>query len=125
MASSDTYTIRIDGTWTLEDLHVFPHKFEQVYYFIHSLDMQLDEYDQERVDLAYKSMPWFGGYSAVNFYNQLKYITPKQRRPKIISISYSSPGWIELSILAAVALNVGQIAKRIAGAARAINRSHL
>ncbi len=44
-----------------------------------------------------------GGYSAVNFYNDLGYLIPPGQRPKVSSIRYELPGWIGLALLISVA----------------------
>ena len=72
------YSIWLDGEWTLEDLYIFPHTFEQVYFFFQSLSfspsesLENERVDEERVEHAFAAFPWHGGYSAVNFYNALK-----------------------------------------------------
>ena len=124
MPSSDTYSIHIDGDWTLEDLYIFPHTFEQVYFVVQSLEADFDEFDRERIDHAYSSMPWRGGYSAVVFYNQLRYIAARRNRPTIVSIKYASPGWFELSLIVTVALSVGRIVKAIAASIDIANHTY-
>lgn len=106
-----TYTIDIGGEWSLEDLYVFPRTYEQVYFLIYSLLPAHYDLDVERIEHAYRAFPWQGGYSAVNFYNHLKYVTPPRERPQVILINYSSPGWLELGIILTVALNVERIIK--------------
>ena len=90
---SETYTIHIEGRWSLEDLYVLPHTFEQVYFLVYSLIPGHDESTLDRIQHAYEAFPWQGGYSAVNFYNQLKYITPKRQRPQIASIHWVT--WLD------------------------------
>ncbi len=114
MAYVDRYRIGMDGNWSLEDLYEFPRAYEQVYFALYSLDEDLDEDDIERVARIYQAFPWQGGYSAVNFYNQLKYMTPRSERPQIASIRYSSPGWIELLVVVAIASQVKRIVKSAA-----------
>lgn len=111
---SETYTIHIDGEWTLEDLYVFPRTFEQVYFLVYSFMPDHDDQALERIHHAYRAFPWQGGYSAVNFYNQLRYVTPPRERPKVASIRYESPSWIELALIVAVAISVERIVKAIA-----------
>jgi len=108
------YKINIDGSWDLEDLYVFPRSYEQVYFLVFSLLTHEDETIQERIKYAYSGFPWRGGYSAVNFYNNLKYTTPKAHRPQVLSMQYASPGWIELRLINFVAHTVEQIIKSIA-----------
>jgi hypothetical protein len=118
------YRISIDGDWELADLYTFPHAFEQAYYLFYSLLPYLDEWDVERVEHAYSSFPWQGGYSAVNFYNQLKYVVPRRQRPELISFNYSSPGVMELGLILAVAVTVGRIVKSVASSIREINATY-
>ncbi len=91
-----TYTIHIKGEWSLEDLFVFARTFEQVYFLIYSLMPEHNEAALERIHHAYHAFPWQGGYSAVNFYDELRYATPERERPQIASIQYGSPGWFEI-----------------------------
>ncbi len=119
-----TYKIAIDGRWDLEDLYVFPRAYEQVYFLVYSLLPHEDEEIQHRIQQAYSVFPWRGGYSAVNFYNQLKYTTPKQRRPQVLSIQYASPGWMELSLIVGVAFAVERIVKAITNSIRAANATY-
>jgi len=91
-----TYRIKLDGEWSLEDLYVFPRTYEQVYLLFYSLSPDIVEIDLDRMEHAYSAFPWQGGYSAVDFYGQLKYSTRKQFRPEIESIEYHSPGHLDL-----------------------------
>ena len=83
--SEGRYKIHIDGKWYLDDLYKFPHTYEQVYYLIYSLLPHQDEKLQRKIIYAYSKFPWRGGYSALNFYNELKYTTPKQQRPRMMA----------------------------------------
>lgn len=116
--------ILMDKNWDLEDLYKFPRNFEQVYFAYFSLTPSTDESINERVKQAFAAYPWKGGYSAVNFYNQLKYIIKKQDRPNVKSISYASPGWMELSLVQDVALNIGIIVGSICGTIRLTNATY-
>lgn len=118
------YRINIDGHWDLADLYVFPRAFEQAYYLFYSLLPDHDEWDVERIEHAYSSFPWQGGYSAVNFYNQLKHIVPQRQRPELISFNYASPGVMELGLILAVAITVGRIVKSVASSINDINSTY-
>jgi hypothetical protein len=74
-----------------------------------------------RIAHAFSSLPWQGGYSAVSFYNQLKYLLPKRERPNIISIRYSSPGWIELGLIVATAVAVERLVRSTTNSLRNMN----
>ncbi len=124
MPDRDTYTIHIDGRWSLEDLYVFPRTYEQVYFALEALLPARDEETNERVLRAFKAFPWQGGYSAVGFYNQLKFATPARRRPTVESISYSSPGWIEIGAIIPLAYGVAHIVNHISKALEQCNRTY-
>jgi|SRR5689334_24708706 len=115
------YRINIDGDWELADLYIFPRAFEQAYYLFYSLLPGHDEWDVERIEHAYSSFPWQGGYSAVNFYNQLRYIVPQRHRPELIAFNYSSPGFMELGLTLAVVITIGKVVKSVASSINEIN----
>ena len=122
--SEKKYKINIDGKWDLEDLYVFPHTYEQVYFLLYSLLPHDDEEIQSKIKYAYSKFPWKGGYSAVNFYNKLKYTTPRQERPRVVSIQYASPGWFELSLIISVAFAVEKLVKSIASTIDSANATY-
>ena len=121
---TDTYRINIDERWTLEDLYVFSRTYEQVYFLTYSLFPDLPAAAIERVARAYQAFPWKGGYSAVNFYNQLKYSVPPTNRPKIVAIQYASPGFIELALLVAVSAAISRTVRYVSGAVREMNATY-
>jgi hypothetical protein len=105
---SGSYRIRLDADWSLKDFYELPHVFAQVYAFNCAFLLARGDGGSERVVYAFSSYPWRGGYSAVNFYNTLGYQVPLRLRPKVKSIQYASPGWIELSLLVSAALAIGK-----------------
>lgn len=122
---SGNYIIYLDGEWSLEDLYVFPHIFEQIYFLTFSLLPNHDEFTLERINYAYRAFPWRGdGYSAANFYNQLKYIIPIGQRPQLISINYASPGLLEIGLILSVAVTVGKIVKVFCDSINQVNQTH-
>lgn len=119
-----TYTIHLDGSWTLEDLYKFPRAYEQAYFFVYAIETGGADYEGDDVDYLFRAFPWQGGYSTVGFYNSLKYRIRPSRRPTIISIKYASPGWLELGVVLTVALNIERIIKAFANSATVINKSY-
>ena len=119
-----TYKIGMDGDWSLEDLYVFPHAYIHVYSFLYSFLNPIEDFDDEddRLVITYSAHPWTGGYSAVNFYNNLKYIVEPRHRPKIKSIQYSSPGWLELTVIVGIALNIKKIVLCFTESANELNK---
>jgi hypothetical protein len=118
------HKISIGGRWSLEDLYVFPRAYEQVYFLFYSLLPHEDEWIQERIRYAYARFPWRGGYSAVNFYETLKYTTPRRSRPQVLSLQYASPGWLELSLIIGVAIAVERLVKSIAAILKQANSTY-
>jgi hypothetical protein len=107
----DSYRVQLNGKWELYDLYEFPHAFSQCYAFVCCLDSELSIRDQERINIALAEYPWRGGYSYVNIYTVLQNQIPRIDRPRIKSIQYSSPGWIDIFLHTGVAI---QIAKSVA-----------
>jgi hypothetical protein len=122
---TDVYQIPIGGKWTLEDLYIFPRAYEQCYFLYLALTPNTSVFEEERVLYAYEAFPWQGGYSAVNFYNQLKYAVPRRRRPRIVRIRYSSPGLIALAGLSVtVALNLEKVVKNVCNSTKMISGTY-
>ena len=115
MAHYGDYGILIDQRWSLEDLYKFPRTYEQVYFAFESVLPAETETTRRRLERAFRAFPWRGGYSAVSFYNQLKWATPLQKRPTIQAIQYSSPGFIELALNIPLALHIAGVVASVAG----------
>ncbi len=111
MDQAQTYSIKLDGDWSLKDFYEFPHTFAQVYAFHYAFRSDAEVRDHDRLAHAFASYPWRGGYSAVNFYNVLANQIPLQLRPQVKSVRYSSPGLLELTLLVAAAASVGKVVK--------------
>jgi hypothetical protein len=99
----------LGGRWGLEELSDTTKDYIQLYGFAYSLIPDLPSSRREEVDYIYGKFPWRGGYSTVNFFNQLFHKIPPRLRPEVQRIQYASPGFIELSELLAVAVTVAAI----------------
>ena len=119
-----SYKININGEWAVEDLYLFAHTYNQIYSFFYTLDFNNNDIDREKLEITYRAHPWYGGYSAVNFYHYLWSMTPKKHRPKIISMHLASPGWFELGLVVAVASNLERIIKACAKSTIHINDAY-
>ena len=115
--------LHIDGRWELTDLNVLTRVYIQVYGLLYSLDVA-DDYIEEEIQYIYGKYPWRGGYSAVNFYQNLFSKMPREYRPKIKSIQYASPGFIELSQLVEVAKDISFIVGYVSAALLAGNKTY-
>jgi hypothetical protein len=102
------YRILLNKDWTLEDLSKVPHVYSEVYAFLYSL-FEIDKRGNKLVHGAFRSYPWRGGYSVLNFYNRLKSYLPESKPPQIVSIQYASPGWIELELMEHIAVSIKNV----------------
>lgn len=121
---SKSYKIIMDGAWSFEDLYEFPRTYIHIYSFLYSFIKPINNYDDEddRLVITYSSHPWKGGYSAVNFYNNLQHIVSPKHRLKIKSIKYASLGWIELTAIVTISLNIKRIVLCFTEAAEEVNK---
>jgi len=106
----ETYKIFLDGEWSLAEFYELPHAYSQVYAFVYALESP-DGIEDYGAVLRYADYPWRGGFSSFNFYRQLQEAVPGEDRPRIISIQYASPGWMELSLAVGAALSIRTIIK--------------
>ena len=122
MALEATKTkLRLDGRWNLEELSEATRDYTQLYGFAYSLLADLPIARREEIDYIYGKFLWRGGYSTVNFFDQLFHKIPPNLRPEVERIQYASPGFIELSELLLVASIVAGIVKKVCDA---INNAH-
>ena len=115
MDKRSVYRISMDQSWQLDDLYRFPRSFAQTYAFAYCLETDLEPRDSERIDAAFAKYPWRGGYSIVNIYGVLQAQVPLRDRPRIRSIRYESPGWLELYLNLDPAVQVASSVAAIAG----------
>lgn len=113
--------LELDGRWGLEELSDTTKDYIQLYGFAYSLVPDLPSSRRVEVDYIYGKFPWRGGYSTVNFFNQLFHKIPPKLRPEVQRIQYASPGFIELSELLAVAVTVAAI---VAAVCKSLNSVH-
>jgi len=103
------------GEWTLQDLVAFPSAYGQLYAFLYAIE-------RGAVEPGTFDYPWRGGYSTVNFFAFAGARVPRSHRPRLSSIRYASPGWIELSLVVAVAISLRAIVKQFVTSARELNQ---
>lgn len=125
MALQPTKTkLRLDGRWNLEELSEATRDYTQLYGFAYSLLPELPLARREEIDYIYGKFPWRGGYSTVNFFNQLFHKIPPKLRPEVERIQYASPGFIELSELLLVAVTVAAIVKAVCSTINTANDTY-
>jgi hypothetical protein len=108
--------LRLDGRWTLEELSAATKDYTQLYGFAYSLLSDLPAAPREEIDYIYGKFPWRGGYSTVNFFNQLFHKIPPRLRPEVKRIQYASPGFIELYELPLVLVTLAGMVKAVCSA---------
>ncbi|NDV61659.1 hypothetical protein G0Q06_04270 [Puniceicoccales bacterium CK1056] len=113
----------MDGEWSLEDLYILPRTYIDAYSFMYSFLRPIETFDDldDRLVITYSAHPWKGGFSSLNFYQNLKYIVPAKERPSVITIQYASPGWIELGVILVVATQIKRIVSCFVGSASELN----
>lgn len=98
----------MEGRWEIRDLYYFPHRYAEVYSFLYAL-AAADWPQRSSFVAAFNRYPWRGGYSAVNFYDDLYEAIPRDQRPKIVRIEYASPGYIELGAVIVLVTQIDRI----------------
>ena len=109
-----SHQLEMDGEWGLLELSGFGRQYVQVYSMMYALHFGVEEEEpEERTVHAFGAFPWTGGWSAVDFYDSLRIAVPADHRPRIVAMEYASPGYIELAVIAAVALNIRRIVDHV------------
>ena len=104
----------MDGEWGLLELSGFGRQYVQVYSMMYALRFGAAEEDpDERTVHAFGAFPWIGGWSTVDFYDSLRIAVPTGHRPRIVAMEYASPGYIELAVIAGVAVNIRRIVDHV------------
>lgn len=116
-----TTQLQLDGRWGLEELSDTMKDYIQLYGFAYSLMPDLPAARQEEIDYIYGKFPWRGGYSTVNFFNQLFHKIPVQLRPEVQRIQYASPGFIELKELLEVSCVIAGIVTTVCKSLREVH----
>jgi len=108
------HRLEMDGEWGLLELSGFGRQYVQVYSMMYALHFGADEEDpEERTMYAFGAFPWTGGWSAVDFYDSLRIAVPADHRPRIVAMEYASPGYIELTVIVAVACSIRRIVDHV------------
>ncbi|NKX47439.1 hypothetical protein HGG67_04290 [Rhodobacteraceae bacterium R_SAG8] len=125
----ELYTVLLDKRWQLDDLTIFSKAYEESYFAVFGLlsvtgELPGDHAAKLRVARAFRSYPWLGGYSAVNFFGELKRAVPRRERPTVQKITYASPGFIELFLDQHVAVQIGAAVTSICGTIKLANSTY-
>jgi hypothetical protein len=97
VAASSDCRVLIDGRWGLPDMRRFASLFGNAYSFLYSLRPK-DGHVEQRTRALFGKYPWRGGFSAVNFFDQLENLVPRVSRPQIDKMQKASPGFIDFRL---------------------------
>lgn len=115
----------MDGEWSLDDLVDLGRRYGQVYSFFYALQFGIGKPELDpRTSRAFARFPWRGGWSVVQFYKSLSMAVPEDHRPRVKSIEYSSPGYIELIAVISVVLRIRKIVDNVCSMAERINTTY-
>jgi hypothetical protein len=116
---SGRYRVAIEGDWLVKDFSDFFHYYSEVYslYFL----LLSPAIDPQRTTVLMSRYPWKGGYSAVNFYDDIYVAVGKSNRPRVAAIQFASPGTVDLILWLAVATLIARIVSQIAKTGHEIN----
>ena len=104
--SPEMYDLQLDGSWYLDELVGIPRLYSQLYSFMYTLKNISKDSVSNNAHRIFSTYPWKGGFSTVNFFNDLSSVIPSFHEPRVNSIEYASPGQIELELLKDVASSI-------------------
>lgn len=88
-------TVHIDGRWGIEDLRKFSNLVQDCYAFVYALSGKGTQTVKWHISSLFSKYPWRGGFSSVNFFDELYKKIPTNERAIIKRIQYASPGQME------------------------------
>ncbi|MGF6526056.1 hypothetical protein [Variovorax sp. PvP013] len=103
---SELRTVHIDGRWGIEDLRKFSDLVQDAYAFVYALSGAGATSTKQRMGELFRKYPWRGGFSSVNFFDDLYKIIPSPNRAQVREIQYASPGFIKLKMDGEVATSI-------------------
>lgn len=107
--SAELRTVHIDGRWGIDDLRRFSDLVQDCYAFVFALSGFGPATAKQSIAGLFRRYPWRGGFSSVNFFDDLYRLIPAPERAEVRSIQYASPGTIELRMNGAVADSIRQL----------------
>ncbi len=88
--SQRSYSVLVEGGWSVNELGKFPHVFTKVYSLLYGLDvLHLSTFEK---------FPWRGGWSAKHFFDSVAAKIPSEDRPSVAAIQYASPGFMRFKL---------------------------
>ncbi|MDR7377644.1 hypothetical protein J2X19_002323 [Rhodoferax ferrireducens] len=99
-------TVQIDGRWGIDDLRKFSDLVQDAYAFVYALSGIGAASTKQKMGILFRKYPWRGGFSSVNFFDDLYSIIPSGERAQVRKIQYASPGTIQLKMDGTVAASI-------------------
>lgn len=99
LPSERSYSVLVEGGWSVKEWGEFPHVFTKVYSLLYGLDVL----HLPRL----KTYPWRGGFSAMHFFDRAAKRIPSEDRPSVSAIQYASPGFMRFDLHGPTADQVG------------------
>ena len=115
----ESYRISLDGEWMLPELSEFLQTYNQVYSFLYSL--QAPPPDQNKLEKLQQAYIPLGNFTP---HNALTDLVPQQHLPKVASMHYASPGWIELELFMPTALSIQTLIFNAIGSSKDLKTIH-
>ena len=112
-ATTARRVVHIDGRWGINDLRKFSDLVQDCYAFVFALTGRGSQATKDKISALFQKYPWRGGYSAVNFFDDLYRHIPVGQRAAINSIQYASPGTIELRMNTEAATAIQRLCSKI------------
>lgn len=106
LEKSGNYGLNVDGDWFLDDLVKIPRTFQQLYAFCYTLKNLQKQSVWANALHIFRKYPWRGGYSRVNFYQDLRRVIPSMHEAKIKKLQMASAGEFRFELLTSAAEDV-------------------
>jgi len=85
-----SYSVLVEGGWSVRALGEFPKLFAKVYSVLYALNvLHVPEFGD---------YPWRGGFSYMHFFNWTAAQIPSEDRPVVSAMQYASPGFMRFSL---------------------------
>lgn len=98
MSVHGSQSLVIDGEWDMQEFGNFYQKFSDLYSYETAMSYVREKNGAQikKVEVAFRSKPFRGGSSYMNFFDDLQEIIPSRERPGLDGITYNSPGHVDL-----------------------------
>lgn len=97
---SKSFSVIVEGGWSVRALGEFPTVFAKAYSLLYNLNV---------LNVPnFTAHPWRGGFSSLHFFNWLARRIPSEDKPSVSAMQYASPGFMRFKLNANTAEQVTQ-----------------